>query len=140
MMRAVLGFVLGVAIWMPAFFALAILGNLVWSEYASHAQTWFEQNVFTFPAPMAAYNAVCWAAAELVAGWAAAAVARRREPAWILAAAIGLYMGSMHLWLYWPVFPWWYNLAVALPAAPAVLLGGMAAGRFAEARPPAVAS
>ena len=139
MVRAIVGFVVGALLWMPAFFVLAGLGNLVWAEYATHAQTWFESNAFTFPSPMAAYNAVCWAAAEILAGWAAAAVGRRREVAWVLAAVIGIYMGSLHLFLYWPTFPWWYNLAVALPAAPAVLLGGSLAAPFVRRSRPAAA-
>lgn len=139
MWRAVIGFVVGALVWMPAFFVLAGLGNFVWSEYATHAQAWFDGNVFTFPPPMAAYNAVCWAAAEVLAGWAAAAVGRRREVAWVLAAVIGLYMCSMHLYWYWPRFPWWYNLAVALPAAPAVLLGGKLAAPFVRSGVPAPA-
>lgn len=130
MVRAVLGFLVGVIVWMPAFFLLAALGNFVWPEYRTHAQAWFENNVFTFPAPMAAYNAVCWAAAAVLAGWIAVAIGRRRQVAWILAAALGLYLSVLHLYLYWPRFPWWYNLAVALGAAPAVLLGARLTGRW----------
>ena len=79
---------------------------------------------------MAAYNAACWALAEVLAGWIAVAVARRRQVAWALAAVLALYLSVLHLYLYWPDFPWWYNVAVALAAAPAVLLGGKLAGRF----------
>ena len=130
MIRALLGLLAGVIVWMPAFFLLAGLGNLIWPEYTTHAQAWFEDDVFTFPAPMAAYNAVCWAAAEVLAGWVAVAVGRRRQVAWTLAAVLALYLGVLHLYWYWPRFPWWYNVAVALAAAPAVLLGGALAGRF----------
>jgi hypothetical protein len=129
-MRAVLGFVVAVVVWMPAFFVLAGLGNFIWPDYGTHAQVWFDENVFTFPAPMAAYNAACWAVAEVLAGWLAVAVGKRREVAWALAAVLAAYLGFLHLYLYWPNFPWWYNVAVALPAAPAVLLGGMLARRF----------
>ena len=130
MVRGVLGFAAGVIVWMPVFFLLAALGNFIWPQYTTHAQAWFEQNVFTFPAPMAAYNAACWALAEVLAGWIAVAVARRRQVAWALAAVLALYLSVLHLYLYWPDFPWWYNVAVALAAAPAVLLGGKLAGRF----------
>jgi hypothetical protein len=130
MLRTVLGFVAGVIVWMPAFFILAGLGNFVWAGYTTHAQAWFNEGVFTFPAPMAAYNAACWAVAEVLAGWVAVAVGRRRQAAWVLAAAVALYMAVNHLILFWPSFPWWYNLAVALAAAPAVALGGKLAGRF----------
>jgi MFS family permease len=130
MLRAVVGFGAGVIVWMPAFFILAGLGNLIWAEYTIHAQTWFNESVFTFPAAMAAYTAACWAVAEVLAGWVAVAVGRRRQAAWVLAAAVALYMAVNHLILFWASFPWWYNLAVALAAAPAVLLGGRLADRF----------
>lgn len=130
MLRAALGFLAGAVLWMPAFFILAGLGNWIWPEYTTHAQAWFEQSAFTFPAPMAAYNAACWAVSEVLAGWVAVAVGRRRQAAWALAAVAALYLSLMHLVLYWPDFPWWYNLGVALVAAPAVLLGGRVAGRF----------
>jgi hypothetical protein len=42
--------------------------------------------------------------------------------------------------LEWSTFPWWYNLGVALPAAPAVLLGGKMAAGFARRATPAVAA
>ena len=47
-----------------------------------------------------------------------------------LALTIALYLSAIHLVFFWPNFPWWYNLGVALLAAPAVLLGGKLAGRF----------
>jgi hypothetical protein len=42
---------------------------------------------------------------------------------WVLAVLVGLYLAAVHLLLYWPHFPWWYNLGVVIPAVPAVLLG-----------------
>ncbi len=139
MWRAVLGFVVGALLWLPAFFLLASLGNFVWPDYGMHGQAWFEQNVFTFPPPMAAYNAACWAVAEVLVGWAAVAVGKRREAAWALAAVIGIYLCLVHLYFNWPNFPWWYNVAVALPSAPAVLLGAMLARPFARRPTPAPA-
>jgi hypothetical protein len=32
------------------------------------------------------------------------------------------YLAGLHLVLYWPRFPWWYNLGVVIPAVRAVLL------------------
>jgi hypothetical protein len=61
-------------------------------------------------------------------------IAARRGAGWALAALIGLYMAYMHLYAEWPNLPWWYNLAVAIPAAPAILLGGtLARGRARSA-------
>jgi hypothetical protein len=41
--------------------------------------------------------------------------------------------------LEWPTFPWWYNLGVVLPAAPAVLLGGRRAAALVRLSVPAAA-
>jgi len=40
------------------------------------------------------------------------------------AVLLGIYLAALHLVLYWPRFPWWYNLGVVIPVIPAVLLGG----------------
>ena len=40
------------------------------------------------------------------------------------AGVLGIYLAALHLILYWPRFPWWYNLGVVIPAVPAVLFGG----------------
>ena len=79
---------------------------------------------------MAALNVVCWVLAEVFAGWLAVAIGRRREAAWALAAVLALYLCVLHLYLYWPNFPWWYNVCVAGLAAPAVLLGAKLASGF----------
>src|SRR5688572_8646779 len=102
---------------MVAFFAMTFSVAFVWPAYAVHGRTWFESRVFTFEPPMAVVNIVCWALAAMVAGWVAAAIARRREPVWALATVIAAYLCVLHLWLEWPTFPWWYNLGVALPVA-----------------------
>ena len=137
MVRAVLGFVVAGLVWMPAFFALTFGIAFVWPAYAVHGRTWFETGVFTFQPPMAAVNVLFWALAAVLAGWVAVAIARRREPAWALAAVIALYLSVIHLVLYWPNFPWWYNVGVAGLAAPAVLLGARLANGFV--RPSAAA-
>jgi hypothetical protein len=82
---------------------------------------------------MSVFNIACWALAGVLAGSIAAAIGGRRETVLALAGVIAAYLCLLHLYLYWPNFPWWYNLGVALPAAPAVLLGGTL--RRALARP-----
>jgi len=124
MIRAVLGFIVAAVVWMAAFFVITFAVAFVWPAYAVHGRTWFESGVFTFEPPMAAFNVVCWALAAVLAGWVAAAIARRREAVWALAAVLAVYLGVIHLLLEWSTFPWWYNLGVVLSAAPAVLLGG----------------
>ncbi len=139
MVRGMLGFVVAAVVWMAAFFVMTFAVAFVWPAYAVHGRTWFESGVFTFEPPMAVVNVVCWAFAAVLGGWVAGAVARRREAVWALAVVLAGYLGVLHLFLEWPTFPWWYNLGVALPAAPAVLLGGKLAGRFVRASSPALA-
>jgi hypothetical protein len=130
MLRVVIGFVVGLVVWMPVFFGLARLIALVWPEYAANGRVWFETGRYDFPAPMSVVNVVCWALAATVAGWLAAAIARRSEAAWALSVALALYLGVLHLWLYRPNFPGWYNVAVPLVAA----LGAAAGGSLARNR------
>ena len=130
MLRAVLGFVVAVVFWMAAFFTLTFGVAFFWPAYAVHGRTWFESGAFTFEPPMAAVNVACWALAEVLAGWLAVAIGRRREVAWGLAALLALYLGVLHLYVEWSTFPWWYNVCVVALAAPAVLLGGKLAGGF----------
>ncbi len=139
MLRAVLGFVVAAVVWMAAFTALTFGAAFVWPAYAVHGRTWFESGVFTFEPPMAAFNVGCWALSAVLAGWVAAAIARRREAVWALAAVLAGYLGVIHLLLEWSTFPWWYNLGVVLPAAPAVLLGGRLVGRSVRSSSPAMA-
>jgi hypothetical protein len=140
MIRAILGFIAAAVVWIPAFFTLARLGFFIWPDYEPHARAWLDQGVFTFPAPMAAYNVACWALTHVIVGWLGVAIGGRREVGWALAAVIALYLAAVHLVLYWPNFPWWYNLGVALLAAPAVLVGGKLAGRFVRPGVPAAAT
>lgn len=130
MIRAALGFVIGAVVWFPAFFIIARAFFFVSPDYAVHARTWLSDGVFEFTAPQAAANIVFWVLSEVFAGWLAAVVARRPEAAWALAAVVLLYLGTLHLALYWPMFPWWYNVGVVLTSAPAVLFGGRLASRF----------
>jgi hypothetical protein len=124
MVRSVLGVVAGVVAWMVGFWILAILLAELWPDYAVHGRQWTQEHVFTFTAAMACCNLLLWVLAEIGAGWAAGKIARRREAVWVLAGLLGVYLAAVHLVLYWPRFPWWYNLGVVIPAVPAVLLGG----------------
>ena len=129
MLRSVLGVVVGVIVWMAGFYALAMLLAVIWHDYALHGSQFFKDGVFTFTAPMACFHLLFWALAEFVAGWATMKIAKRREAVWVLAGLLACYLALYHLVLYWPRFPWWYNLGVVIPAVFAVLLGGRLAGR-----------
>jgi hypothetical protein len=124
MVRSVLGVVVGAVVWMVGFLVLATVLAQLWPDYAIHAQQWTRQSVFTFTPLMACCNLVFWVLAELGAGWVTGKIAKRRQAVWMLAGLVGIYLAVLHLALYWPRFPWWYNLGVVIPAVPAVFLGG----------------
>jgi cytochrome c biogenesis protein CcdA len=111
-------------VWLVGFFVLAQMLALLWPDYAVHGRQWIRQGVFTFTPSMACFNLVFWVLAEVGAGWAAGKIAKRREAVWVLAGIVVIYVGCLHLALYWSRFPWWYNLGVVIPAIAAVLLGG----------------
>jgi hypothetical protein len=123
MVRSVVGVVVGVVVWMVGFLALVTVLAQLWPDYAIHARQWTRQGVFTFTTLMACFNLVFWALAEIGGGWVTGKIARRREAVWVLAGLVGIYFAVLHLVLYWPRFPWWYNLGVVIPAIPAVFLG-----------------
>lgn len=123
MVRSVLGVVVGAVLWMVGFWILAIGLAQLWPDYAIHGRQWIREGVFTFTPPMACSNLVIWVLAETGAGWVAGKIAKRRGAVWVLAGLLGIYLAAVHLVLYWPRFPWWYNLGVVIPAVPAVLLG-----------------
>ena len=128
MVRSVLGVVVGAVVWMVMFYVLAIGLAYLWPDYAIHGRQWVRQGVFTFTPAMACCNLALWALAELGAGWVAAKISNRRGAVWVLAGLLGIYLAALHFVLYWPRFPWWYNLGVVIPAIPAVLLGANLAG------------
>ena len=123
MVRSILGVVIGVLVWAVGFYVLAIALAQLWPDYATHGRQWMREGAFTFTTAMACSNLVLWVLAEIGAGWAAAMISRRRGAVWALAALVGLYLATIHLVLYWPRFPWWYNLGVVIPAVPAVRWG-----------------
>jgi hypothetical protein len=123
MVRSVFGVVVSAVVWMVGFWILASLLAQLWPDYAIHGRQWMRERVFTFTPPMACCNLVLWALAEIGAGYVAGRIAKRREAVWVLAGLVGIYLAVVHLVLYWPRFPWWYNLGVVIPAVPAVLLG-----------------
>jgi hypothetical protein len=124
MLRGVLGIVAGVVVWAAGFFILAVVLAQLWPDYAIHGRQWTRENVFTFTPLMACCNLVFWLLAEIGAGWVTGKIAKRREPVWVIAGLLGIYLVSLHLVLFWSRFPWWYNLGVVIPVVPAVLFGG----------------
>jgi hypothetical protein len=129
MVRNVLGVVVGAVVWMMGFFVLALILAQLWPDYGIHGREWTRQGVFTFTPLMACCNLVFWVLAEVGAGWTAAKIAKRRQAVWVLAALVGIYLACLHIVFKWPLFPWWYNLGVVIPAVPSVLLGGRLASR-----------
>jgi hypothetical protein len=134
MVRGIFGVVAGAVLWMLGFFILALILAQLWPDYAIHGRQWTRENLFTFTPLMACCNLMFWVVAEIGAGWAVAKIAKRREAVWVLAGLVGIYLAGLHLVLYWPRFPWWYNLGVVIPAVPAVFLGGKLANSLRTAR------
>src|SRR6185295_12203067 len=120
-------------VWMYGFLCIAIGVSLLWPDYAAHGRVWFQQHVYEFTNAMSVVNASVWIIAEIAAGALAVLIAARREAGWVLAAIIGIYLAYLHLYVEWSNLPKAYNLAVALPAVPAVLLGAWLARSRARA-------
>ncbi len=137
MVRSVIGVIVGAVVWMVVFVCVTVSLALFWPEYAAHGRVWFQQHVYEFTTGMSAVNASFWVLAEIVAGGLAVVIAARRQAGWVLAAVIGLYLAYEHLYVEWSNLPQGYNLAVAIPAAPATLLGAWFARRFARSPRPA---
>jgi hypothetical protein len=133
MVRGALGIVGGAIVWLLGFYALVILLAALWPDFAVHGRVWQREGIFSFTSPMACFLLLFWALAEIGAGWVAMKIAKRREAVWVLAGLLGIYLAALHIILYWPRFAWWYNLAVVLPAVPAVLMGGRLAGALRSA-------
>jgi hypothetical protein len=140
MLRGALGVLGGGVVWWIVFWGAAIVLALAWPAYGAFGREFFATGAFRFTAPMAICNVVLWALAEIAAGWIAVVIARRRESAWILGALIMAFLCLEHLYFAWANFPWWYNVLVALPSGPAILLGGRLAARFVRAGPPIAAA
>ena len=138
MVRGVLGFVVGVVLWMPAFF-LDRVPRVARVAGVRVARAGVVRNgrLTRSSAPMSVVNATCWVVGGGVRGLGRRRGCRRPQAAWALAAVLAVYLGFLHLYLYWPNFPWWYNVAVAGLAAPAVLLGSKLA-RPARRRAPSL--
>jgi len=129
MLHAVLGILAGALVWMFIFYTLAFGLAALWPEYGVHGSRWMKESLFTFTSLMACFNLLFWLLAEVGAGFVTMKIAKRLEAVGALAAMLGIYLALVHLVLYWPRFPWWYNLGVFIPSVFAVLLGGkLAAG------------
>jgi hypothetical protein len=87
---------------------------------------------YNFTPAMSVFNASFWVLAEIGAGLIATAIAGRKEAAWVLALLVMGYLCYAHLYAEWDHLPNWYNLLVALPSGPAVLLGGRLAQGLAH--------
>ena len=137
-MRNVLSVFVGAIVWMACFLALASLLAALWPAYQVHGRAWTQDGVFTFTSLMACFNLLFWVIAAVVAGWVATKIAARREAVWVLAGMVAGYLIVLHVVLYWPTFPWWYNLGVVIPCVPSILIGAKLAG--ASSVPKAVAA
>jgi hypothetical protein len=128
MMRNILSVVVSAIVWMAGFLALGSLAAFSWPDYRVHARAWTQDEVFTFTSPMASLTLLFWVIAAIAGGWVARKIATRREAVWVLAGILEIYVLALHVVLYWPKFPWWYNLGVIIPCVPAIFVGAKLAG------------
>ena len=133
MLRGALSVVSGAVAWYVSFYAMVMPLILIWPAYAASVQVYADTDVFDFTATMYWIMVVFWLLAGIAGGWVAVLVARRRDAVAVLAALLTAMMAFMHLYYVWDRLPWWYNVLVVLPVAPAVWLGGkLAFKRFAR--------
>ncbi len=137
MVRSALGILGGGVVWMAAFFTLrgCCFSSGLRMRLAPKC-TWTRAPM-TSPLRCPLSMSLFWLLAEC-RRLGRGCYLERREAAWVLAALLMLYMSFMHLYYAWDNFPWWYNLAVALPSGLAVLLGGKLAGRWVRRSPVSV--
>jgi hypothetical protein len=123
MIRNVLGVLGGLIVWVPAFLMPAWVLIMVWPDYAAAVGTYRIGELNAFTPAMSVLHALFWILAEVLAGWLAVVIARRRAVAYVLAALMFACMSFNHLYSLWDQYPWWYNLGVVIPVVPAVLMG-----------------
>jgi hypothetical protein len=126
MLKAILGVVVGLMV----FLAVATIGGLIlrfsWPAYASVAAA------MTFTLPMLITRLSIGAIATLSAGLVTALIARLSIRA-TLATGVVLLLGFVpqHI-VIWARFPAWYHLTFLLSLLPLTYLGGRAAQRMKE--------
>jgi hypothetical protein len=128
MARKALGVVAGLAVWIAVVTVAGVIIRAAWPAYASVA------DAMTFTLPMMIARLSIGAVATVVAGWVAAAIARRSRLATLLPGIV-LLAGFIpqHIML-WEKFPVWYHLTFLVSLIPLAFLGGkLEATRMPEA-------
>jgi hypothetical protein len=128
MARKALGVVAGLAVWIAVVTVAGVIIRAAWPAYASVA------DAMTFTLSMMIARLSIGAVATVVAGWVAAAIARRSTLATLLTGIL-LLAGFIpqHIML-WEKFPIWYHLTFLVSLIPLAILGGkLEAMRTAEA-------
>ena len=124
-MRAVLGIMVGIAIWWGLFALSSFLIVTIWPTTEEFRQALFEVGDYSvIPTTMLALFLVMYIPIGLVSGFVTAVVTKTQWHAWVVAAPIFAFAVFQHLFTLWDNLPAWYNVAVVLVIAPPIVLGG----------------
>ena len=126
MLKAILGVVAGLVVFLAVATIAGVILRLSWPAYASVAAA------MTFTLPMLITRLSIGAVATLSAGLVTALIARRSMRA-TLTTGVLLLLGFVpqHI-LIWARFPAWYHLTFLLSLLPLTYLGGRVAQRMRE--------
>jgi len=126
MLKAILGVVAGLVVFVAVATIAGLILRLSWPAYASVAAA------MTFTLPMLITRLAIGAVATLSAGLVTALIARRSIRA-TLTTGVLLLLGFVpqHI-LIWTRFPAWYHLTFLLSLLPLTYVGGRAAQRMKE--------
>ena len=119
MTRAVLGIVVGLAVWVACVIVAGLIMRSSWPAYASVA------DAMTFTLPMLFARLSIGVVATLAAGWVAAAIAPRSMVARLLPGLVLLVVFIPQHIALWNMFPVWYHLTFLLSLVPLTYLGGI---------------
>ena len=133
--RSVVAVVVGGLVWAAVSALLLFLEAQVWPAMAEGARLYAETGSYAgFDTPMLVSFQVMWLITNAFAGLMAGLIANRRTEVSVLAILLVAYFAYNHLWALWDDFPVWYNVLVVLVVVPAVLFGGVLAGRLRDRR------
>lgn len=116
--------------WVVAFWTPIFLTSLFWLPLQQTGQQfWAEQRYDIFPTDQLILFQFVWLFANAVVGFVTRVIARRQLEVHIVAGLLFLYFAYNHWWALWGAMPDWYNISVAIPVIPMVLLGSAIAAR-----------
>ena len=123
--RAIIGVVLGLALWAFLFMTIGIGIGQVSPEYREAARLMFQEDDMSgFGTAQLLLNFLLFSVTGLVVGWVATVVGRNRVPALALGVLFLVLMVINHYVVEWDRFPAWYNIVVPFVISVSILAGG----------------